>query len=55
MLLGRNPFPNKNNTLKQCQHSKKQYMEMTQFYLIYMNPVQTSIMILRFVSSPILV
>ena len=32
------------------------YMEMTQCYLIYMNPaLPTSIMILRYVSSPILV
>ena len=54
-FLGRIPFPIKiiHSTMLTLQ---KQYIEMTQCRLIYMNPaVSTPIMILKYVSPPSLV
>ena len=54
-FLGRIPFPIKiiHSTMSKLQ---KQYIEMTQCCLIYMNPaLPTSIMILKYVSPPGLV
>ena len=56
MLIGRNLFASKTYTHNNVNIAWNSIIEMTQCYLVYINPaLPTSIMILRYVTQLILV